>query len=477
MRGVADARSPRRSSPSCPTSGRPTRAALAAGRARVRALGATLGLDAHRRPSSATANVATSPGSSPGCGAGEPGVPVLPAGAPFAPTTPLWVDGLLAGHVLARRRGRPEPPRRRPDAPTARARSSCCGRRRRATPRSWRRPLAERLAGAGHRAALVAHGRLPSPADLADAAPTSLVVTSTFGDGDAARQRHRVLGRRWPRPTRAGSTASRFAVLALGDSSYDRLLRARSPPRRTGSTSSGRDAAGCRASTASRTTTTAAHALARRRSASALHGRRPTPRRRRRRRTRPAVPGEPARRRPRGQHARRSPGSPGTGCSALPGRGQGGARVLLRHRAARAARLRGRRRARRAAGQLPRPRRRVARASPGCDPRRRSSTSTASATSAARRAAPPPRHHPDHARPARASSPNGRRTASCASCCARTTASDLARWTWGRQAVDVVAELAPGVPRRGLVGVLQAARSRGCTRSRRARCVDPTGSR
>lgn len=149
-----------------------------------------------------------------GIPAGAPGVPVLPPDAPFSPEHALWVNGTLAGMYS-----------RSATAPTAPATAPAPGRQvvilwasQTGNAEDFAAATAERLTAGGHTASLVAMDEadpaaLPTGADL-------LLITSTFGDGDApdngsgfwdglaALDTGRLTGRR-------------FAVLAFGDSSYD----------------------------------------------------------------------------------------------------------------------------------------------------------------------------------------------------------------------------------------------------------------
>ncbi|MEU9239692.1 bifunctional nitrate reductase/sulfite reductase flavoprotein subunit alpha [Streptomyces sp. NPDC048385] len=143
---------------------------------------------------------------------GAPGVPVLPPDAPFSPEHALWVNGTLAG--MYSRTG--AAPVTTPASPTRQVVVLWASQTGNAE--DFAATAAERLAAGGHAASLV-------PMDQADPAalPTGadlLLITSTFGDGDApdngagfwdglaALDSGRLAGRR-------------YAVLAFGDSAYD----------------------------------------------------------------------------------------------------------------------------------------------------------------------------------------------------------------------------------------------------------------
>ncbi|MFJ9948460.1 molybdopterin-dependent oxidoreductase [Kitasatospora sp. NPDC091207] len=154
-------------------------------------------------------------------------VPVLPAGAPLAPGTALWVDGVLAG--MFSRTAAPAAPG--PAVPVSPGRAAGAADAEPAPARGllvlWasQTGTAEEFAATAA-ARLAEAGRAPTLLAMADTTPRHLtagtdllIVTSTFGDGDAPDNGADF----WQRLTASDAPrleGVRYSVLAFGDSGY-----------------------------------------------------------------------------------------------------------------------------------------------------------------------------------------------------------------------------------------------------------------
>ncbi|MFE5769590.1 molybdopterin-dependent oxidoreductase [Streptomyces sp. NPDC056485] len=198
----------------------------------VPALTSLFGLDGHTPPALSDRERQYLAGFLAGLASTPPGteVPLLPAGAPFEDGHSLWVDGVLAGTYSRTANALAAPPVAAPPAgpPSAPAPDPAApGTPTRRTVVLWASQTgnAEELA-ASVGAALTRDGSPAAVHSMADRLPASLtpgtdllVVTSTFGDGDAP-DGGAVF---WEALSAADAPRFedvRYAVLALGDSSY-----------------------------------------------------------------------------------------------------------------------------------------------------------------------------------------------------------------------------------------------------------------
>ncbi|MFH9740925.1 molybdopterin-dependent oxidoreductase [Streptomyces roseolus] len=155
-------------------------------------------------------------------------VPVLPATAPFSPDHGLWVDGVLAG-MFSRTPADAPLPARASSAPAASedhpGQPAPSTRRllvlwasQTGTAEEFAATAAGRLAEAGHRPELLPM-ESADPAELG-ADTDLLVVSSTFGDGDAP-DNGAAFWAALNAPEAPRLDGLRYSVLAFGDSAYD----------------------------------------------------------------------------------------------------------------------------------------------------------------------------------------------------------------------------------------------------------------
>jgi sulfite reductase alpha subunit-like flavoprotein len=142
-----------------------------------------------------------------GVAGGSGGVPVLPPHAPIEPTRAAWVDGLLAG-VYSRGSRVAEPS---PGKEIAVLWASQTG-----NAEQFAVEAARRLAENGWQPMVVSMAE--ASADTLRTGNPVLLITSTFGDGDAPDNGVQFWDTLSTQDTLAGL---RYSVLAFGDSSYD----------------------------------------------------------------------------------------------------------------------------------------------------------------------------------------------------------------------------------------------------------------
>ncbi|MGW1202692.1 molybdopterin-dependent oxidoreductase [Streptomyces cyaneofuscatus] len=154
-------------------------------------------------------------------------VPVLPPDAPFEPGHALWVDGVLAGMFSRTEPGAaPALAPAHAHAPVQNGAEAAGPTRRLLVLWASQTGTAEEFA-AGAAARLTRAGRTPELLPMADVSPADLggdtdvlLVTSTFGDGEAP-DNGAGFWQSLCAPDAGRMEGIRYAVLAFGDSSYD----------------------------------------------------------------------------------------------------------------------------------------------------------------------------------------------------------------------------------------------------------------
>ncbi|GAA2149095.1 bifunctional reductase [Glycomyces algeriensis] len=173
-------------------------------------LAAALGLTASDRPDLDERERRYLSGFLTGIEAGPAGVPVLPASAPLRPAQAMWVDGLLAGWASRASTTEPVAAEAVPGRDVLVLWASQTG-----NAEGFAIEAARHLTAAGHNVTLQGMDEAdPAGLDSGDV----LLITSTFGDGDAPDNGTGF----WDGLAATEQLAGlRYAVLAFGDSSYD----------------------------------------------------------------------------------------------------------------------------------------------------------------------------------------------------------------------------------------------------------------